>query len=232
MESWTDRLATSLEVAACLMSSDAQASISRRLTAAVAGARAHLATPQPLDMPARRAILEMAPVVRTLAAEVRPSVPQACLRAQRNALGALRGVSAGLASAGWFMWQAAAAAFLLRTVSYALNRAKTSQRLRPASPPKRLERTLSSKLLRTAKKMWPRLLIRRENQKGRLPVRTFLFMGLLHVGLTLGFVGGPYLTSFASVNPGSGAISGVDYYNPAIAAAKADALSRLVSTSW
>lgn len=221
-QAWTARLEASLEVATCLMNPDARAAIGNLLPAAVADARAHLESPKPSDMPARRAMLEMAPEVKPLVPKVCPSVSQACRQARRNGHGAPRGGFAGFASPGWYVWQVAAVAFLLRVpVTYALTPAKPAQRL--GSPRKRIERSPSSLLLRTLGGLWSRFWY------PKVPVRTFLFLGLLHVTVTLSFVAGTYLTSPAFVNPFLGVTSRADYFNPAFAAAKADSLARLVA---
>lgn len=216
------------------MNADAQTSIARRFTAAVAAARAHPQTLVPHDSQLRRSMLEKAPEIRPLSSAVRPSVASNCGRTERNGTKPPRGRLSEFAPPGWFMWPAAAAAFALRVaIFYALNPAKTLQRI--PSPRKRLERSPSARshLLMGAKKLWLGIIFKNRwgSSKGGSSVRAFLILGLIYTGLALVLTGGARLTSTVSalsgaVNPFSGP---VDYFNPALAAAKADALARLVA---
>ncbi|GAQ82766.1 Glycosyl transferase family 31 protein [Klebsormidium nitens] len=229
---WTDRLEASLEVASCLMNADAQASIAQRLTAAVASARANLQTVNPTGNQPRRAMLQKAPEIKPLSTKVPPSGALEC----RNGMRTPRGRLSDFSPPGWFIWPAAAAAFLLRVALFvALNPAETLQRI--PSPRKRLEPSASARshLLMGAKKLWLGILFKNRwgSFKGGFSVRTFLLVGLIYTGLALIFAGGAHLTSSPVVNPFSGAVnpfSGpVDYFNPRVAAAKADALAHLVA---
>jgi hypothetical protein len=201
------------------MNEDAQAAIGRRLTTAVANARAHLKTSKPQ---ARRSMLGRAPVTKALiSAPVDPPSAKACVKESDR--------SSTIADVipGWFLWPAAAATFLLRVaIFYALSPSKTLAR--SPSRGKKLERSGSARALIEAKKLWVGFVLKGRwgSQKWATSIQAFLLLSLIYTGLVVAIVGG----SFVATSLLSQTLSGPpNHFDPAVARKSASALAQLVA---